>query len=109
MIHESQVGDQGTFRLAAENGDTVLTWTGGIEPKRLEPPPIEAALIQAADQNTQDIKDVTGIHDASLGAQSNETSGKAILARSAKAMSPPTSTTTTCTPRSARAGAWSTS
>ena len=39
------------------------------------PKKIEAAL------NAQDMKDVTGIHDASLGAQSNETSGRAIMAR----------------------------
>jgi hypothetical protein len=43
-------------------------------------PPIQAismARMQAAD----DLKATTGIFDASLGAQSNETSGKAILAR----------------------------
>ncbi len=53
----------------------------GQDIQRLNPPPIEAALLQAADQNTQDMKDVTGIHDASLGIKSNETSGRAIMAR----------------------------
>jgi hypothetical protein len=52
-----------------------------IKPERLEPPPINAAVLQEAALNAQDIKDVTGLHDASLGARSNETSGKAILAR----------------------------
>jgi hypothetical protein len=43
-------------------------------------PPIQSishALAQAAD----DLKSTTGIYDASLGAKSNETSGRAILAR----------------------------
>jgi hypothetical protein len=49
--------------------------------KRLDPPPIQMALLNEAQVNTQDMKDVTGIHDASLGIKSNETSGKAIMAR----------------------------
>jgi hypothetical protein len=81
LIHESQSGDQEDFREAAKSGDPVLTWSGSVEPKRMEPPPIEAALVQESALNAQDIKDVTGLHDASLGIQSNETSGKAILAR----------------------------
>lgn len=49
--------------------------------KRLEPPAIQMALLNEAQVNTQDMKDVTGIHDASLGIKSNETSGRAIMAR----------------------------
>jgi hypothetical protein len=49
--------------------------------QRLEPPQVQAALLQESMQNTQDMKDVTGIHDASLGIKSNETSGRAIMAR----------------------------
>lgn len=81
IIHEAQPGDQDDFRKAAQSGDTVLTWAGQIKPDRLEPPQIEAALMQEAALNSQDMKDVTGLHDASLGARSNETSGRAILAR----------------------------
>jgi hypothetical protein len=81
LIHESQSGDQDDFRTAAKSGDTVLTWSGSVEPKRMEPPPIEAALLQESQLNAQDMKDVTGLQDASLGIRSNETSGKAILAR----------------------------
>ncbi len=47
----------------------------------VQPPGIEAALLNEAAVNTQDMKDVTGIHDASLGIRSNETSGRAIMAR----------------------------
>lgn len=49
--------------------------------KRLDPPPVQQALLNEAQVNNQDMKDVTGIQDASLGVVSNETSGKAILAR----------------------------
>lgn len=49
--------------------------------KRLDPPPLQTALLQESQINTQDMKDVTGIHDASLGIKSNETSGRAIMAR----------------------------
>lgn len=49
--------------------------------QRLDPPVPQAALLNEANVNTQDMKDVTGIHDASLGIKSNETSGRAIQAR----------------------------
>jgi len=49
--------------------------------QRLDPPKWQAALHQEAEANVQDMKDVTGIHDASLGIKSNETSGRAINAR----------------------------
>ena len=81
LKHGSQAGDADDFRNAAESGDTVLFWDGAEKPDRLDPPPVEAALLQEAALNAQDIKDVTGLHDASLGIKSNETSGKAILAR----------------------------
>jgi hypothetical protein len=47
----------------------------------VQPPGVEAALLNEAAVNSQDMKDVTGIHDASLGIRSNETSGRAIMAR----------------------------
>lgn len=40
-----------------------------------------AGAIQAALNAADDIKSITGLHDASLGARSNETSGRAIMAR----------------------------
>lgn len=49
--------------------------------QRLDPPAPQAALLNEAQVNAQDMKDVTGIHDASLGVRSNEVSGRAIQAR----------------------------
>jgi hypothetical protein len=63
--------------LLVVNDDAII----GQNLQRLEPPPIQMALLNEAQVNTQDMKDVTGIHDASLGIKSNETSGKAIMAR----------------------------
>lgn len=50
-------------------------------PTRLSPPAFPASLAQAAQISADDIKSGTGKFDASLGARSNETSGRAILAR----------------------------
>ena len=50
-------------------------------PQRSEPAAVNVAEIQQSQQSIDDIKATIGIHDASLGAQGNETSGRAILAR----------------------------
>jgi hypothetical protein len=50
-------------------------------PMRVAPAAINASEIQQAQQSIEDIKATIGIYDASLGAQGNETSGRAILAR----------------------------
>lgn len=53
----------------------------GLRPERQPPPAFPAAMYQEAAVAADDMKAVTGIFDASLGAEGNETSGKAILAR----------------------------
>jgi hypothetical protein len=50
-------------------------------PKRQESPPIPQGMMQEALSAADDVKRITGIYDASLGARSNETSGVAIRAR----------------------------
>lgn len=57
------------------------TAPNGGAPIRLPTPDFPAALANSAAISSDDIKASTGIHDASLGARSNETSGRAILAR----------------------------
>ncbi len=81
LVHENQEGDAEDFRQAHASGDNVLVWSGNVPPQRMDPAAVPVALLQEAALNAQDMKDVTGIHDASLGIKSNETSGKAILAR----------------------------
>ena len=53
----------------------------GGAPQRQPPPAPSSGWVQEALQSADDIKSTTGIFDASLGAKSNETSGKAITAR----------------------------
>jgi len=53
----------------------------GLIPSRVQPPVPSAGLTQMAQIAAEDMKRTTGIYDASLGARSNETSGRAILAR----------------------------
>ena len=83
IAQESSVeGREDDFRKAHLNRDPLLIYNDDTEePKQVAPPQIEGALLNEAATNTQDMKDVTGIHDASLGVQSNETSGRAIQAR----------------------------
>ncbi len=50
-------------------------------PQRVQPPMPPAGIIQAKLGASDDIKAVMGQYDASLGQRSNETSGKAIVAR----------------------------
>ncbi len=50
-------------------------------PQRIPPPAPPAALWQEAQVTSEEMKATTGIYDAALGAKSNETSGRAILAR----------------------------
>ena len=53
----------------------------GQAPQRIAPPATNAAITASSLQAVDEIKSVVGIHDASLGENGNETSGKAILAR----------------------------
>ena len=50
-------------------------------PSRVPPPVASQALQMQMQMAAENIKRTTGIYDASLGARSNETSGRAILAR----------------------------
>lgn len=57
------------------------TKNGGIPPTRVQPPVSSQGILNGLTMAREDLRAVIGIYDASLGKQSNETSGKAILAR----------------------------
>ena len=63
------------FNAFDENGNALPI------PKREAPPQPQRAIIDAAMGAADDMKTTTGQYDASLGQRSNETSGRAILAR----------------------------
>lgn len=80
--HKAVKGREDEFRDAHLSGDPLLVFNDGAEPpQRQMPPPIPAAVLQEIQMNVQDIKDTTGLQDASLGMRSNEISGRAIQAR----------------------------
>lgn len=78
-------GRQEAFRKAHLTRDPLLIVNDeaviGQNIQRIEPPAAQNAIFQEVAMNTQDMKDVSGIQDASLGMRSNETSGKAIMNR----------------------------
>ncbi|MHC1670449.1 portal protein [Stenotrophomonas maltophilia] len=84
---ESLAGYEGQWRNLKTQRPPVLLYKADPslpnagKPSREPTAQFPAALAQAAAISSDDIKAATGIYDASLGARSNETSGRAILAR----------------------------
>lgn len=76
-------GRESEWRNAHRSDDPLLVYNADSgQPPVLTPPvQMEPALMQEAQMAMQDIRDVTNIHEASLGMQSNEVSGKAIKSR----------------------------
>lgn len=58
---------------------------GGVAPQRMQPPVSSQGIAEGIDRATADMQAISGIYPAALGAQSNETSGKAINARAREA------------------------
>lgn len=76
-------GREKDFRAANLSDDPLLIYNDDAAeaPQRIPPAQIEQAWIGLSEQTTQDIKDVSNIHEANLGMPSNEVSGAAIMAR----------------------------
>lgn len=82
------IGQKGAFKTDAAKWATAnsashayLEYDGATPPQRQPMPTVAAGAIQEAINASDDIKAITGIYDASLGARSNETSGVAIRQR----------------------------
>lgn len=80
---ESVEGREAEWRNSHNSDDPLLTWNGeaGQAPIRVPPTQIEAGLIEQAGMASQDLRDISNIHEANLGQRSNEVSGRAIVAR----------------------------
>ncbi|WP_016744379.1 portal protein [Rhizorhabdus wittichii] len=73
---------EAAWRNAHRTADPLLVYNDGFKaPERADQFIFPSGLLAWRQMLTQSMKDVTGLHDASLGIQSNETSGRAILAR----------------------------
>lgn len=80
---EAVEGREDEWRKSHLTDDPLLVYNGdsGAPPIRVAPNEVEAALIQQSDVASQDLRDVSNLHEASFGMQSNEVSGRAITAR----------------------------
>jgi hypothetical protein len=82
------IGEEGAFdsdpeKWATANSEShaYLEYQGNAPPFRLPFDSAPAGALQEALNASDDMKSITGIYDASLGARSNETSGRAIMVR----------------------------
>lgn len=73
-------GRETQWRNSHLEDDSVLIYNDeeGQAPVSVPPVQIEAGLLEQANATVQDIKDVSNIHEASLGQQSNFVSGRAL-------------------------------
>lgn len=79
---ESVKGHEQRWRRSPSSDDPFLYYNDGEQaPVHIPPPPIDGALITERQRLIQDLKDISNIHEANLGMQSNEVSGKAIQQR----------------------------
>ena len=75
-------GHEVKWRRAPTADDPFLYYNDGeTPPVHIPPPGIDAALVNEAAISTQDMKDISNIHEASLGMPSNEVSKVAIQQR----------------------------
>lgn len=81
------IGRKGAFdsdpnwATANDQSHPFLEYDGGDAPERQAAPSVPQGVLQEALNANDDMKSIIGIYDASLGARSNETSGRAIMAR----------------------------
>jgi hypothetical protein len=79
---EATAGFEKEWRNSAISDDPLLNYNaeGGM-PQRVNPPPLDGALLNESNVTIQDMRDVSNIHEAAMGMKSNEVSGRAIQAR----------------------------
>ena len=73
--------DQAKWATANSQTHAFIEYDGPEPPQRQPFAGVPAGALQEALNAADDLKSIMGLHDASLGARSNETSGRAILAR----------------------------
>ena len=75
-------GHEAKWRRAPSSDDPFLYFNDGEQPPQHIPPPgIDVALVNEASISTQDMKDISNIHEAAMGMPSNEVSKVAIQQR----------------------------
>ncbi len=80
-LHKWETANQKNWAVLTYDPDPKAGAAGLNAPQRVQPPVSSQGISDGALIAADDMKAVIGIYDAGLGARSNETSGKAILAR----------------------------
>lgn len=80
---EAVDGREAEWRESHISNDPLLIYNGesGAAPQRVEASQIESGFLEQANMASQDLRDISNLHEASLGQKSNEVSGVAIRAR----------------------------
>jgi hypothetical protein len=79
---DSVKGHEAKWRRAPSSDNPFLYYNDGeTAPVHIPPPGIDAALVNEAATSSQDMKDISNIHEAALGMPSNEVSKVAIQQR----------------------------
>ena len=78
-------GHEAKWASANTRSHSHLEYEGNVAPQRQPFAGVPAGALQEALNASDDMKAIIGIYDSSLGARSNETSGRAILARQKEA------------------------
>lgn len=73
--------DQAKWETANTDTHAYIEYDGNVPPQRQAFAGVPAGALQEALNASDDMKAIIGMYDASLGARSNETSGRAIIAR----------------------------
>jgi hypothetical protein len=88
LVEETQIANHKEFWENANKNLPYLPYKGSDlkgnllpPPTRINPPEVGTSILSGIQYASEFMKDVSGIHDASLGATSNERTGKAIDAR----------------------------
>jgi hypothetical protein len=83
---EAVQGFEQQWRQANTTDDPLLLYNSeAMPPVPVPPPNVDAAVLNEANMTSQDMRDISNIHEASFGIQSNEVSAKAIQARQSMA------------------------
>lgn len=79
---EAVRGHEARWRRSANSDDPFMFYNDGeTKPEHIPPPGVDAGLMNETLASMQDLKDISNIHEASLGQNGNEVSGKAIQQR----------------------------
>ena len=77
-------GHEEMWKNANRKNFPYLLHNGNTPPQRAEAPQIDNGALQMLQIANNDIKDILGMYETSVGEQGNERSGKAIIARNAR-------------------------